>query len=467
MNLLADTLFLALLVSLITTAISLGSGVWHFSRFQRLIGELKWLILFVAAVPPYVQAGIWLDLLHLLDLPVQGLFPCVLVQTITLLPLSILILLHGFDQIDANNIEAGQLQGNERRMINRILWPAIRPYAQANLAIVMVFSLLDYTIPTIFQYPVFGLDILETYAATGTGKEAFLRGLPLLMITLPIFTFAGWWLIRQVPRHDRTRSSKTVHISWPILIFTYRMFALALVSMMILAPVLTLVITDAMISNLIETIKQNDRIILYSLGIATLSAIFIVIISFFMVRNLRNRLLIISLVLFVFFCLPPALLGTGMQVVFNQKFLSFLYGHAGILVLVNVARFTAIGFILMYIGKLKLPEAWFEIAKQQSTTRWRQMLHIELPLLLPVMVTVFLLVFMISLGEVGASIAVMPPGGETIATKLFNYLHYGAGEKVNALSLLIFLMMVMTYLLHLLGKYLLKNQKHDSGRSAQ
>jgi iron(III) transport system permease protein len=45
------------------------------------------------------------------------------------------------------------------------------------------------------------------------------------------------------------------------------------------------------------------------------------------------------------------------------------------------------------------------------------------------------LAFALSLGEVGSTIVTVPPGIGTLALKLYNLLHYGAGGSVAALSL--------------------------------
>ena len=78
---------------------------------------------------------------------------------------------------------------------------------------------------------------------------------------------------------------------------------------------------------------------------------------------------------------------------------------------------------------------------------------VELPLLLPGLVIAFLLVFILSFGEVGAGLSVMPPGGETISIRIFNYLHYGASEEVSGISLLVFLFMVFLFLMHKCVRY--------------
>ncbi len=47
------------------------------------------------------------------------------------------------------------------------------------------------------------------------------------------------------------------------------------------------------------------------------------------------------------------------------------------------------------------------------------------------------LIFLLCLWDVESMILVVPPGGETLALRVFNLLHYGHNAQVNALCLLL------------------------------
>ncbi len=46
------------------------------------------------------------------------------------------------------------------------------------------------------------------------------------------------------------------------------------------------------------------------------------------------------------------------------------------------------------------------------------------------------MVFLLTLGEEGIPLILMPPGYETLAVKVYNYLHYGASELVSGFCLI-------------------------------
>jgi iron(III) transport system permease protein len=45
------------------------------------------------------------------------------------------------------------------------------------------------------------------------------------------------------------------------------------------------------------------------------------------------------------------------------------------------------------------------------------------------------LVFVLAMGELGATVVVAPPGSQTLTLRIYNYMHYGASDAVAALCL--------------------------------
>ena len=59
------------------------------------------------------------------------------------------------------------------------------------------------------------------------------------------------------------------------------------------------------------------------------------------------------------------------------------------------------------------------------------------PIAAPGIAASFLLVFWLTLGELGLSVLLVPPGESTLSVRVFTLLHYGASEIVSAVSLII------------------------------
>jgi len=67
---------------------------------------------------------------------------------------------------------------------------------------------------------------------------------------------------------------------------------------------------------------------------------------------------------------------------------------------------------------------------------WRRFLWVRLPMVTPAVAVTLLVVFVLSLGELGASLLIAPPGQATLPLRIYNLLHYGATDVVSALSLI-------------------------------
>ena len=57
------------------------------------------------------------------------------------------------------------------------------------------------------------------------------------------------------------------------------------------------------------------------------------------------------------------------------------------------------------------------------------------PQIAPQMCAAWYVVYLLCLWDVESIVIIQPPGGETLALKIFNLLHYGYAAQVNALCL--------------------------------
>jgi iron(III) transport system permease protein len=55
----------------------------------------------------------------------------------------------------------------------------------------------------------------------------------------------------------------------------------------------------------------------------------------------------------------------------------------------------------------------------------------------------WIIVFIFSMGELGATLLVIPPGMGTISLKIYTLMHYGAGALVAALAIILVVVNLM------------------------
>mgnify|MGYP002347685869 FL=1 len=69
-----------------------------------------------------------------------------------------------------------------------------------------------------------------------------------------------------------------------------------------------------------------------------------------------------------------------------------------------------------------------------------------------------LIVFALAMGEFGMTLLVTPPGYQTLAIKIYNYLHYGASETIAVLCLfMLFVVLSVAFAVY----YLLTGEKDE------
>ncbi|GBD95918.1 molybdenum transport system permease protein ModB [bacterium BMS3Abin06] len=73
-----------------------------------------------------------------------------------------------------------------------------------------------------------------------------------------------------------------------------------------------------------------------------------------------------------------------------------------------------------------------------TTGNWSKVMYrIIIPLTKHSLIAGFFIVFILSIGEIGTTLLVIPPGRETVPIKIYNLMHYGADQMVAALCLIL------------------------------
>jgi iron(III) transport system permease protein len=56
------------------------------------------------------------------------------------------------------------------------------------------------------------------------------------------------------------------------------------------------------------------------------------------------------------------------------------------------------------------------------------------------------IVFLLCLWDVETAVLIQPPGGQTLALRIFNFLHYGHSTQVNALCIIVLCIAILPIL---------------------
>jgi ABC-type Fe3+ transport system permease subunit/sugar lactone lactonase YvrE len=133
------------------------------------------------------------------------------------------------------------------------------------------------------------------------------------------------------------------------------------------------------------------------------------------------------------FLLPGVLLGIGLIHVFNHDWSALFYQSAGIVILAYVIRYLVVGWHSAVQAVRRVDRDLTDVALLEGAGRWQMLRYVQWPQIARSMFVVWYIVFLLCLWDVESMILVVPPGGETLALRIFNLLHYGHNSQVNAL----------------------------------
>jgi len=178
------------------------------------------------------------------------------------------------------------------------------------------------------------------------------------------------------------------------------------------------------------------RDLAFSFGIAIAAALLSLPLSWAFLEGMRRRRTLQWLVV-IPLAIPAPLVGAGMVGIFNQPWLTGLYNSAWMPILAGLARFFPLAVLALAAQYQRVDPLLLDAARVFQKNRWRSALWVRLPLMAPGLIAAASLVFALTLGELGATLIVIPPGQNTLSLRIYNYLHYGASDVVARLCLLV------------------------------
>ncbi|MBE7558670.1 iron ABC transporter permease [bacterium] len=151
----------------------------------------------------------------------------------------------------------------------------------------------------------------------------------------------------------------------------------------------------------------------------------------------RRRRWLEGLTLLPLFVPAPAV-GIGLIRLWNRHGgMGEVYQSEAILVLAACARFLPLAVLAWARGLARVPRALYDAGRLDGLSGWAWQRHVALPAAWRHGLAGMALVFAWSVGELGASLLVAPPGASTLSIRIFTLLHYGADRMVAALCVLV------------------------------
>lgn len=444
LTLLANSIGLAATVAVIGLGIGclVASLLWRWGTGP--LSYLRWLPLILACLPPYIHALVWSKVFENLagatgTALFQGWPASAWVQIIALVPLATGLALLGLETIDTRLIEAARMLRPDLANLWKIAFPLAAPLILAGGGFLFLFSLVDYSVPALFQRSVYALEIFADYSASYRAGQTFWVALPLLLVAslVSLASQGGLASLAQSPR--RSEHPWKTHPNWPPTFALLQWAALLVLGLQVFLPLFVLIGSSGTWADLVTTIRMAHNEITYTFWIAAMTACIclpLAVAVVFELKRSRARSWHWWLLVVLPLAVPAPLVGIGLVAVWNHSLLSGVYGGLGMPVLAGLARFTPLAVILIYAQWRRVDPLLIDAARILRADGFRTWFQVRLPALAPGLLAAACLVFALTVGELGATLIVAPPGQATLTMRIYNYLHYGASNVVAGLCLI-------------------------------
>jgi iron(III) transport system permease protein len=133
---------------------------------------------------------------------------------------------------------------------------------------------------------------------------------------------------------------------------------------------------------------------------------------------------------------PASVTGVGLVHLFNRPGpLGLIYDSSAILVIAQAIRALPFAVLALVPAFRRVPLDLEEAAALDGCGPLRRLCHVALPMCLHGLAVAWFLAFVLSLGEVGASVLVTPPGEATLAIHFYTQVHAGVYPTTAAMCL--------------------------------
>ncbi len=440
LKLAGNTFLLASLAALGCMAVGLAAAVWlHNGPLRRT--RLRWFFLLLAPVPYYVYALTWMYLVRLLgriDRSLMrslsgGLLPCVFVNILSFLPLAVGVILVAMEYHDRKAEEMGSIYGGGNRVFFCIVLPAVFPAVMAAGALVFVLSAADFSVPSLFQYQTYTLEIFSEYSRTGNLGQTGLLALPVILPVLGLFMLAHRGL-GSIPIRRSFLEGRGLELSGVLRLAGG--FAVVLCILQIGVPLVLFFLQIRDPIQLWESLGLCWEELLLSIGIAMLSAGTAVLLAGPAAVWLEGKGWYWHLLALFPIAVPSSLIGMGLLKTVNGSAFHGLSQTLYFPALGCAVKYMPFALLLFSARHRRIHQEELEAGRIYRTSGPKYFRRILLPVYRPAVVSGAAVVFLLTLGEEGIPLILMPPGYETLAVKVYNYLHYGASELVSGFCLI-------------------------------
>jgi iron(III) transport system permease protein len=421
---------------------------------------LLWLCLIPLIIPPYIHAITWIYLLgtkgrinmmigNLFSLNdfffnsynIYGMKGAILVLTLSYFPVITILTISGLSAMNRELEEAGTIISSDFYVLRKITLPLILPNIIGGTILVLIFSVLNYGVPSLLRLNTYPVEIFARFSAFYDAKGAVALTLPLMLMTF-ILTGFQYYCMKDRPYitvGSDTKTPRPFNLGYGKI--PAAGFLIVVILLSAVFPIVTLIIESGSLKAYQVAFKTAYPQIVASFVLSATAASLTVMLAFFLSytsekSDWKGRHLI-DFFSFIPFAVPGAILGIGLIRIWNRPAADFIYESSGIVIFAYIARFSPFA-VKAISANLRQIHPHLEEAAALSGVSWiKQILKIVMPLTAPGMTAGWIITFIFCMGELSATLLVIPPGETTLSVRIYTVMHYGAGNLVACLCLML------------------------------
>jgi iron(III) transport system permease protein len=388
-------------------------------------------------LPSYVTGLAWL---YLGDAEwMRSLPSAVAVLTVVLYPLSMLMTEAALRGVEPRLEEAASVVARPGRVLWRITLPLVMPTVLAAALVVFVLAVSDFAVPALLRVRVFTTEIFTAFAALYDFARATALAVPLLLVALCVafvsVRLSGDRLV--VTRRGLAGELQTFDGWRPAAAGA----AACVVMAALFLPIAILMREARHVSSWDSVVTGSGGAIRNSLTLAAVGATSVSALAFWLAygraRATRVAGMAADVLLIVLFAVPGTIVGVALIGLWNRAGVAgSIYATNGMFVLVYLARFTPLAALALAASVRRVPSSHEEAAAVSGAGWFRTMTHIVGPQVKLGLLAVWVIVFTLAFGELGASVLVTPPGESTLPIRIYTLIANAPPAQVAALALL-------------------------------
>jgi len=433
---------ISLLATLIAIVLGTAFALWLIMQ-KGIVRKAGWFLLFLPLLlPRYVLGLTWWSIFDSSGF-LGGLLSSAGVAQSTLsffavpvviafawYPVVAVIVLLDLEMLSSGILEGASVQGDSSRTWIRGILPGLKTPLISSGAFIFCVSMTGYAVPALFQVPVYSTELYSEFSFSGDASMVTLYALPLFILGIICAPLLAGGLALSPGGRFAGRSPSSRIPGYPGL---FKLFLYPPVIAALAVPVATpflLACKTGSVRVFMESAGESMPEISYSIGVALMAAAIAVLCAVPVATGLLKHKSRILLAL----CLLPAMVPAPFYAL-GLAYSGIPVGGAFALACAHAGRFLPFALLALLLVLRRLDPRPVDALRMLPERFLVRKMKLRLHFLLPAFAAAGAVVIALSLGDIGVSILLAPPGARIFSVKLFNLLHYGAGDRAAALAL--------------------------------